>query len=90
MDNAYCQSCGMPLNEPEHHGTEADGSPNGEYCVYCYQGGVFTKEMSMEEMIDQCMRFLGEFNRDSPRSLTPEQARAEMLKRFPQLKRWKR
>jgi len=32
----FCQSCGMPMSEPEHFGTEKDGSNSEEYCSYCY------------------------------------------------------
>lgn len=30
-----CQSCGMPLTSPEQFGKNADGTANGDYCVYC-------------------------------------------------------
>lgn len=90
METIYCQSCGMPLAAPEEHGTEKDGSPNPEYCTHCYEDGHFTRDVSMEEMIDHCMKFLGEFNKGAGVSLNPQQARAEMQKRLPGLKRWKR
>ena len=32
----FCQSCGMPLTE-EVLGTNADGSKNEDYCMYCYK-----------------------------------------------------
>ncbi|MTT48058.1 transcriptional regulator [Proteus mirabilis] len=38
----FCQSCGMPMQAAGDFGTETDGSPSGEYCVYCYKGGTFT------------------------------------------------
>ncbi|MGQ9623414.1 MAG: zinc ribbon domain-containing protein, partial [Candidatus Caldatribacteriaceae bacterium] len=38
----FCQSCAMPMVKPEDFGTNADGSPNGEYCRYCFQNGEFT------------------------------------------------
>ena len=49
----FCQSCGMPLTEETHFGTNADGGKNRSYCIYCYQNGAFTDERSMEEM---CIR----------------------------------
>ncbi len=89
MEAVYCQSCGMPLTKPEEHGTEKDGSLNPEYCIYCYKDGEFAqKDMSMEEMIDHCMKFLGEFNKESGTKFSSAQARAEMRKYFPHLKRW--
>lgn len=47
----FCQSCGMPLDEGTR-GTNADGSRNDDYCVYCYKEGKFTQDFSMEEMIE--------------------------------------
>ena len=47
----FCQSCGMPMQAAGDFGTETDGSPSGEYCVYCYKGGTFTAACTMEEMI---------------------------------------
>lgn len=36
MEQNFCQSCGMPLNS-ENLGTNADGSKNEDYCMYCYK-----------------------------------------------------
>lgn len=41
----------MPLDEGTR-GTNADGSRNDDYCVYCYKEGKFTQDFSMEEMIE--------------------------------------
>ena len=38
----FCQSCGMPLTD-EVLGTNADGSKNEDYCMYCYKDGKFCK-----------------------------------------------
>ncbi len=84
----FCQSCGMPLQTPEHFGTEEDGSASLEYCCYCYKGGSFAADCTMEEMIVHCLGFLDEFNADQGTRLTREQAAAEMKKFFPTLKRW--
>lgn len=35
-------------------GTNADGSKNDEYCIYCYKDGNFTGNFSMEEMVEYC------------------------------------
>ena len=88
MDMKFCQSCGMPLQSDEHFGTNADGSPNEEYCCYCYQKGAFTSDCTMDEMIGQCLTFLEEFNKDSEKPYSKEQAEAEMKQYFPTLKRW--
>ncbi len=80
----------MQLKSPEDYGTERDGSTNPDYCNHCYKDGHFTQNVSMEGMIDQCLQFLGEFNRDSGTKFTPAEARTEMLKFFPHLKRWQK
>ncbi len=41
-----CQSCSMPLENAEMHGTEKDGSASAGYCKYCYQDGAFV-DMSL-------------------------------------------
>ncbi|MDH6354826.1 hypothetical protein M2132_001157 [Dysgonomonas sp. PH5-45] len=84
----FCQSCGMPLNTDADHGTNADKSLNEDYCVYCFKEGNFTSDTTMDGMIETCLQFLDEFNKDAPKKLTKEEARAEMKKYFPMLKRW--
>ena len=44
MEKAYknCQSCGMPLKkDPQHGGSNADGTKSKMYCSYCYEAGKF-------------------------------------------------
>ena len=86
--DCFCQSCGMPLTE-DFKGTNADGSLNDDYCTYCYGDGSFTNDMTMDEMIDHCLQFLDEFNRDTGRDLDIDDARAEMKTAFKEYKRWK-
>ena len=50
MEQRFCQSCGMPLTE-DVLGTNADGSKNEDYCMYCYRDGKFLQDCTMEEMI---------------------------------------
>ena len=61
MEMKFCQSCGMPLT-PEILGTNADGSKNEEYCIYCYKDGAFTGDFNMEQMVEFCSQFVDEFN----------------------------
>lgn len=44
----------------------------------------------MDEMIDHCIQYLDEFNKDSGTKYSKEEALMEMNKFFPQLKRWKK
>ena len=78
-----CQSCGMPLNNGENSGTEANGEKSHEYCNYCYQNGAFTEpnatleefeKLNQERMkasgVNPVLRWLSKFQ-------------------LPNLKRWK-
>ncbi|MBQ8150038.1 MAG: WYL domain-containing protein [Clostridia bacterium] len=85
MEQKFCQSCGMPLGDrQEVYGTEKDGSLNRDYCIYCYKDGSFTGDMTMEEMIEFCIPFTLE----AEPGKTREEAKAEMERFFPMLKRW--
>ena len=83
----FCQSCGMPLTD-EIHGTNADGSKNEEYCIYCFKDGAFTGNFTMEEMIDFCSQFVEQYNKDSGQNLTQEEYKAMLRQYYPNLKRW--
>lgn len=83
-----CQSCGMKLNESVL-GVNADGSANHEYCKFCYLNGRFSKDESLEDMIESNLNFLDEYNKGSGRNLTREEYRDELSKLLPKLKRWK-
>lgn len=83
----FCQSCGMPLTA-ECLGTNADGSPNYDYCMYCYKDGAFTADSTMEEMIEFCAQFVDQYNEGSGQHLTCEEYKELMHQFFPHLKRW--
>ena len=89
MEVKICQSCGMPMTKAEQFGTNKDGSHNHEYCIYCYMGGEFTADLTMDEMIEQCAKYLDEFNHDSDHKFTYEEAITGMREYFPKLSRWK-
>ena len=80
MEKVFCQSCAMPMT-PEQYGTNQDGTPNSDYCVYCYKDGAFTSDTTMEEMIEFCAPHM--------EGMTPEEARKMLSATLPQLKRWK-
>lgn len=80
-----CQSCGMPLSDPELLGTEADGSPSGHQCKWCYADGAYLGECTMEDMVDICVA-----NMTGPEApFTEAEARAYMEALLPTLDRWK-
>ena len=88
MVQKFCQSCGMPLNN-SNKGTNADGNPNEDYCIYCYKEGKFTQDFNMSQMIEFCTQFTDQINKEAGWNLTPQLAKEQMRQFFPTLKRWK-
>lgn len=82
MENLICQSCGMPLYKPEMLGTNDSGQPIQDYCYYCFQDGKFTSEVTMDEMIKLCAKYVGSNNGNQ------EQYIKHARQQFPLLKRW--
>ena len=84
----FCQSCGMPLTD-ELLGTNADGSKNEDYCIFCYNDGEFLQDVTMEGMIDHCVKYLDEMNQMMPKPMTEAEYRQMASAFFPKLKRWR-
>ena len=78
----------MPLTD-ELLGTNADGSKNEDYCIYCYKDGKFSQDCTMEEMIETCAQFVDEINKHLPQPITKEEYKEQMRTYFPHLKRWR-
>ena len=77
-----CQCCGMPL-EDTIIGRDKDGTPNEDYCQWCYADGTYTYS-DMDDLIEVCIpNMVGE-------GFTEEQARAYMKQMLPTLDYWKR
>lgn len=87
-ERLFCQSCGMPLDKAGDMGTQADGTPSGEYCRYCYQAGAFTApEATLEDMI----AFNLKFNEENGHPMgTRAEAEQMMRSWYPTLKRWRK
>ena len=79
----------MPLT-PEVLGTDADGSKNEEYCIFCYRDGKFLQDCTMDEMIEHCAQFVDEVNKNLPQPITKEEYIGQMKQYFPHLKRWRK
>ena len=78
-----CQSCSMPLENPEMHGTEKDGTKSKEYCSYCYQNGAFINPlMTLKEMKILIKEMMEKMKIDS-------KIIDVALNTLPTLKRWK-
>ncbi|WP_029905934.1 GyrI-like domain-containing protein [Prevotella sp. 10(H)] len=90
MDKRYCQSCGMPLNNPDWLGTNNDSSKSDEYCYYCLKDGEYIVDVSMDEMIDIWIKYSDEFNNYAKSELSKKEIGELLRKRLPKLKRWRR
>lgn len=77
-----CQCCGMPL-EDAIISRESDGTPNEEYCKWCYADGTYTYS-SMADLIDVCVPHMAR------EGFSEEQARSYMKELLPKLDYWKR
>ena len=77
-----CQCCGMPLQD-EIIGKDRDGTPNEDYCKWCYADGTYTYS-DMDELIDVCIPHMVN------ESISEEQARAYLKQVLPTLDYWKR
>lgn len=87
MEQRFCQSYGMPLTA-DNKGTNADGSRNEDYCIYCYKDGLFTQDFTMEQMIDYCAQFVEHYNKKAGEQLTYEEYKNMLRQHYPNLKRW--
>ena len=77
-----CQCCGMPLEE-EIVGRNKDGTPNEDYCKWCYADGTYTYS-DMDDLLEVCVSHM------ASEAFPEEQARAYMKQLLPQLDYWKK
>ena len=75
-----CQCCGMPLEDAiiSHN---SDGTPNEDYCKWCYADGKFAYT-SMDKLIDFCAEHM------ASEQWPAGQVRAYMAGLLPTLKHW--
>lgn len=78
----FCQCCGMPL-EDTIISKDKDGTPNEEYCQWCYADGTFMYH-DMDSLIDVCVGNMVNEN------FTEEQARDYLKQELPKLNYWKK
>lgn len=78
-----CQCCGMPLEDDEIIGKEADGTLNEDYCKWCYADGTYTYS-NMDDLIEVCVIHMVN------ESFSEEQAREYLKQMLPKLDYWKR
>ena len=84
MELTICQSCSMPLEKDEDHWTNANGSKNEMYCVYCFQDWEFTHNMTLEETIADSVNYA------EMTGMTKEEALEYAREVLPTLQRWKK
>ena len=77
-----CQCCGMPL-EDSIISREEDGTPNEDYCKWCYADGTYTYS-DMDDLIDISVKHMVK------EGFSEEEARAYMKETLPKLDYWKR
>ena len=82
MEEKICQSCSMPILKGEDFGTNVDGGRSDDYCVYCYKGGKFVDDVSLEEYIEMNVPFYEQAG------MNEEEMRKHCETVFPKLKRW--
>ena len=68
----------------EMYGMNADGSKSEDYCSHCFENSAFTKNCTMDEMIEHCVPHMV-----SATSFGEDEARKIMREFLPTLKRWK-
>lgn len=86
VQEKFCQSCGMPMDETALYGSMVDGAANDDYCMYCYERGEFTSDVTMDEMIALCVPHMVAAHPE----MSAEKAETLMREYLPQLKRWKK
>ena len=79
-----CQCCGMPL-EDGICGHDADGAVNEDYCKWCYDGGAYVQDCTVEEMIAFCTDIMAK-----EQGADPEKIRPYLQDFLPKLARWKK
>ena len=78
-----CQCCGMPLKDDEIIGRDTDGSPNEDYCKWCYADGTYMYS-NMDDLINVCVGHM------ISEEFSEEQAREYLKQLLLQLDYWKR
>lgn len=78
-----CQSCGMPL-EDDIMGHDAQGEIDQRFCKWCYDGGAYLSDCTMEEMASTCADLMAQ------EGVPRETALDHMRQLLPTLERWRK
>lgn len=69
---------------PDQYGHEVDGSETKDYCRWCYEGGKYTYETTMDDMIEECAPRMAE-----AMGWTVDESASLLGAVLPTLERWK-
>jgi transcriptional regulator with XRE-family HTH domain len=89
-ETPVCQSCAMPLRNLDDIGSNADGAINPDYCKYCFNGGKFIDDKTVDEMVETNLLYLSQYNAENGVEYSEEDARNILKQYLPTLKRWKK
>ena len=88
MEKLICQSCGMPLSEDKHKGTNKDGSLSTEYCAYCFKNGEFTHNRTLSEQVEIGLQHFPPYKNAATQE-EKDTIRRQTKAHLSTLKRWK-
>jgi putative zinc ribbon protein len=81
----FCQSCSMPLSNPDDFGTDQQGFRVNDYCRHCFTDGAFTEPgITLAEMITRGATIM-----DAKGIMPAPQARALLVEVLPHFRRWR-
>ena len=86
--NPVCQSCAMPLKSLDDVAANADNGANTDYCRYCFEGGKFSHDVTVDEMVEINLKYLDQFNAGTGTTFSEDEARGILKQYLPTLKRW--
>lgn len=84
MDEKICQSCGLPMSV-HACGTNNDGTNSDKYCSNCFQKGLFTNDLTIDDMIEVSVPQMVKCNT----GMCEADARVTLHNVLPTLERWK-
>ena len=81
-EQMICQCCGMPLEE-DIISSNKDGSPNADYCKWCYADGTYMYS-DMDDLIEVCVKNMASAEHPG------NEVRSYLRDMLPKLDYWKR
>lgn len=79
-----CQSCGLPIKQSSHRGTEFRGKKSPFYCINCFQNSRFTQPRITLKQMQDALKLQLKANK------TNRILAWFLVRSIPGLKRWKK